>query len=67
MVDSSNPNEVSLEFMPNGPLLVKGTFSIKENGQMAKKNGPVALCRCGHSKKKPYCDGAHKPADFRAD
>lgn len=58
---------VSVEFMPNGPALVKGKFHIKEKGQWVSKNGPVALCRCGHSNTKPYCDGSHRTADFKAD
>jgi len=60
-------NQVSIEFMPNGPALVTGKFLLKENGQMAQKDGPVALCRCGHSNQKPYCDGSHKAADFKAE
>lgn len=67
MTDTNIQNEVSIEFKPNGPALVKGTFFLKENGQMTKKTGPVALCRCGHSNKKPYCDGNHKAADFKAE
>ena len=58
---------VVIEFMPNGPALVKGEFQLKEKGQLVAKTGPVALCRCGHSKNKPYCDGSHKASDFRAD
>ena len=26
----------------------------------------LALCRCGHSAKKPYCDGTHRKAGFQA-
>jgi CDGSH-type Zn-finger protein len=59
--------KVTIEFMPNGPALVKGEFSLKEKGAFVAKNGPVALCRCGHSKNKPYCDGSHKTSDFKAD
>lgn len=58
---------VSIEFMPDGPALVKGSFRLEEKGQWAAKNGPVALCRCGHSKNKPYCDGSHKAAGFKSD
>lgn len=66
MSEQPEKDEVSIEFMPNGPTLVKGAFQLKEKGQWIKKNGPVALCRCGHSKNKPYCDGSHKAADFKA-
>lgn len=41
----------------------------KENGpNLVKKDGKVvcALCRCGQSSKKPYCDGSHAKADFKA-
>ena len=58
--------KVTIEFKPNGPALVSGSFLLKENGQLVEKNGPVALCRCGHSNKKPYCDGSHRAADFQA-
>ena len=63
----TDKNQVSIEFMPNGPALVTGKFLLKENGQMTQKDGPVALCRCGHSNQKPYCDGSHKAADFKAE
>ncbi len=59
--------ESTIEFLPNGPALVKGRFRIMEEGEWVLKNGPVALCRCGHSKNKPYCDGSHKAADFKAE
>jgi CDGSH iron-sulfur domain-containing protein 3 len=62
----TNPSEVTIEFLPNGPMLVKGSFTLTEAGVPTKKNGPVALCRCGHSKKKPYCDGSHKASDFKS-
>ncbi len=67
MTEEPDKNEVSIEFMPNGPALVKGDFQLKEGGRFVAKHGPVALCRCGHSKKKPYCDGSHKTSDFKAD
>lgn len=67
MSEESNKDGVFIEFQPNGPALVKGPFQIKEKGEWVKKDGSVALCRCGHSKNKPYCDGSHKAADFKAD
>ena len=57
---------VVIEQKPNGPYIVTGKFSMRENGQLVEKQGPVALCRCGHSNKKPFCDGSHRAADFKA-
>lgn len=48
----------------NGPLLFKGTITICfPDGQSEIKTNP-ALCRCGHSGNKPYCDGSHKKRNF---
>ena len=45
---------------PNGPLLIQGNFSIvASSGQVAFTGTKAALCRCGASKNKPFCDGAH--------
>ncbi|NVB42740.1 CDGSH iron-sulfur domain-containing protein [Pseudenhygromyxa sp. WMMC2535] len=53
---------------PNGPLLVNGSFTIVSgSGRTAWRGTRAALCRCGHSKNKPFCDGSHKPAGFEAD
>ena len=51
----------------NGPLRIEGDFSIcdasgKEFGLAGRVR--LSLCRCGHSAKKPFCDGAHKAAGF---
>ena len=52
---------------PNGPLLLSGNFSIvAASGRKAWKGTKAALCRCGHSQNKPFCDGAHKKAGFEA-
>lgn len=58
------PN-TEIEIMANGPLLVKGNISLVRNGEAEEKEGPVALCRCGESANKPFCDGAHKRIDFQ--
>ena len=45
------------------------TIKAKENGPyLVMKDGKVvfALCRCGQSNNKPYCDGSHKGAGFQA-
>lgn len=53
---------------PNGPLLLSGNFSIMaSSGRVAWTGTKAALCRCGQSKNKPFCDGAHKAAGFQAE
>ena len=47
----------------NGSLKVEGDFEIVDkNGGVYDLGGRelVSICRCGHSKNKPFCDGAHK-------
>lgn len=52
----------------NGPLLVSGNLSLVTGaGRVAWRGTKAALCRCGHSANKPFCDGAHKAAGFEAD
>ena len=53
---------------PNGPLLLDGNFSIISGaGRRTFRGTKAALCRCGQSKNKPFCDGAHKAAGFSAE
>ena len=50
----------------NGPLLVKGPLVIrKADGTVIETPARVALCRCGHSENKPFCDGGHARNGFR--
>ncbi|MFV8755709.1 CDGSH iron-sulfur domain-containing protein [Nannocystaceae bacterium ST9] len=52
----------------NGPLLVSGNLTIvAASGREAWQGTRAALCRCGQSNNKPFCDGAHKAAGFTAD
>ncbi|MHA7175991.1 CDGSH iron-sulfur domain-containing protein [Arthrobacter sp. Sr24] len=52
---------------PDGPLLVRGEFEIvSTTGEaLPRRRKTVALCRCGASGIKPYCDGTHKLIGFR--
>jgi uncharacterized Fe-S cluster protein YjdI len=50
---------------PNGPILITtDCLIIHSNGDREIKKGNTALCRCGASGNKPYCDGTHKKIDF---
>lgn len=56
---------VKIQIRPDGPYLVQGEFTlILEDGQEVQ---PVkaALCRCGGSVTKPYCDGTHSRIGFQ--
>lgn len=60
--------EVKIQVLKDGPYLVTGSFSlVDENGNpVAKpKENVVALCRCGGSLNKPFCDGTHSAIGFR--
>lgn len=53
---------------PNGPLGFAGNVEIiAGTGRILNRTTKGALCRCGASKNKPYCDGSHKAAGFTAD
>ncbi|MWJ80863.1 CDGSH iron-sulfur domain-containing protein [Clavibacter michiganensis subsp. michiganensis] len=54
---------------PDGPLLVRGDFEIvdPEGRPVPRTRSTVALCRCGVSSIKPYCDGTHRLVGFRTD
>jgi CDGSH-type Zn-finger protein len=63
--------DVKIRTRPNGPFFIEGPFTLvdsegKEFKLDAAKPG-FALCRCGHSSKKPFCDGTHKTCGFIAD
>ena len=53
----------------DGPLLVRGPFKLldQDGNEIDARRKTIALCRCGKSQVKPFCDGTHKLVDFRAD
>jgi CDGSH-type Zn-finger protein len=52
--------------MKNGPIILTGVDYVqKPDGSKLKLGNHIAyLCRCGHSKNKPHCDGSHKKIGF---
>lgn len=59
--------KLQIKPLPDGPLLLSGNVSmLTASGRVAWQGDSVALCRCGESKNKPFCDGSHKAAGFRS-
>ncbi len=52
----------------NGPYLLRGNFTIvdQDGNEIERVRETVALCRCGRSQSKPFCDGTHKLIGFKA-
>lgn len=56
---------LKIEVTANGPYLIKTEcLIVHSDGKEETKNGTVALCRCGSSRNKPYCDGSHRRTGF---
>jgi CDGSH-type Zn-finger protein len=55
----------------NGPLLIQGAVRVLDHqgNEFVPPPGKdnVALCRCGASRNKPFCDGSHRACGFQAD
>lgn len=73
----SDPSEPSIKILPNGPLLVSGVKLVRAprpdeasdaaataTDTAVEHGDRYALCRCGASANKPFCDGAHHKIDF---
>ena len=65
LADARNPE---IKRHADGPIEVSGNFSIRAgSGRKAWSGRKAFLCRCGQSANKPFCDGAHKDAGFKAE
>lgn len=64
-VVAESANIIKVEVTPNGPYLIKTEcLIVHSDGREETKAGTVALCRCGGSANKPYCDGGHRKIGF---
>ena len=60
------PSENTVTVAPDGPLYVRGDVVLKNSaGETLLRDTRVALCRCGASGHKPFCDGSHTKSEFR--
>jgi len=64
----SEPGSVDIKPFKNGPLFLVGPHVIRDSHrQTARVCNKCVLCRCGGSKHKPYCDGAHMEIGFESE
>ncbi len=65
-------SDVKITTLPNGPLVVEGAVDLLDaQGQPVVNPFPnkprLALCRCGASGRKPFCDGTHAKVGFKTE
>jgi CDGSH-type Zn-finger protein len=67
--DLTGVGETRITPYRNGPYLVRGAFVItdQDGNEIEAGRRVIALCRCGRSKTRPFCDGTHKTIRFRAE
>jgi CDGSH-type Zn-finger protein len=62
--------DVTIKIRPSGPYLVSGPIDLTDaDGNpvtIPEGKTTVALCRCGGSTTKPFCDGTHSKIGFDA-
>jgi len=59
---------LTIRAAPNGPLVIAGNLTMSAgHGQQIWTGTRVALCRCGESSNKPFCDGTHTLVGFKAE
>ena len=61
-------SSVTIKSLKSGPYLVDGEVDIldPEGNKVDVDKSPIALCRCGASSNKPFCDGTHSKIGFQA-
>lgn len=63
--ENKKGSQTKITVNSGGPYLVEGSLLITDkDGKETLKEGKTALCRCGGSKNKPFCDGSHKAIEF---
>jgi CDGSH-type Zn-finger protein len=61
-------DKTKMQFKKNGSIRVTGTVDfVDAEGNVVESKTDFSLCRCGHSKEKPFCDGGHRDAGFVAE
>jgi 3-phenylpropionate/trans-cinnamate dioxygenase ferredoxin subunit len=62
-----NMSDPTIQILPKGPYLVTGKVNLVDaSGKPIEAGEKIALCRCGASTNKPFCDGTHSKVGFEA-
>lgn len=68
MSEDKSAQQPSITCSANGPLVVKGLQNLRSSkGEALRTRATIALCRCGGSANKPFCDGTHARIGFKGD
>ncbi|QBJ95958.1 CDGSH iron-sulfur domain-containing protein [Rhodococcus sp. ABRD24] len=60
--ESETRDDVTVTVCPDGPLLVRGPVTVLDGDgrAIANQRNTIALCRCGRTRRPPFCDSSHK-------
>ena len=60
--------DITIRLLKNGPYIVQGPVELLDAGgnKIKVEKDTIALCRCGASVNKPFCDGTHSKIGFQA-
>lgn len=65
MEDKEQKHADPVKIFSNGPLLIPKSIDIKDSkGNFLRPGQDKFICRCGHSKNQPFCDGSHMATGF---
>ena len=61
--------ETTVQALKNGPFIIKGSVKVLDvdgNEYDVSDQKAIALCRCGQSENRPFCDGKHNRIGFNS-
>ena len=64
---ATGPEVLDISFAKNGPILIRGQVELRASDGTSQNGSGGALCRCGRSSGKPFCDGTHVSSGFVAE
>ena len=59
--------DLTIRLRADGPLVLEGPFELRGSDGSEVRGAAAALCRCGASGNKPFCDGSHRNIEFSPD